>query len=154
MNDVNLSEGILEVHVDGYGFLRSDNYLSGDNDIYVSPSQIRRFRLKTGDKILGITRPAKSGEKYKALLYVKSVNGLNPEKSVSRPDFDSLTPVYPTERIVLETASNELSMRMIDLLAPIGKGQRGMIVSPPKAERPLFLKKLLMQFLLTIRRLK
>jgi len=142
MNDVNLSEGILEVHVDGYGFLRSDNYLSGDNDIYVSPSQIRRFRLKTGDKILGITRPAKSGEKYKALLYVKSVNGLNPEKSVSRPDFDSLTPVYPTERIVLETASNELSMRMIDLLAPIGKGQRGMIVSPPKAGKTTLLKKI------------
>lgn len=142
MNDVNLSEGILEVHVDGYGFLRSDNYLSGDNDIYVSPSQIRRFKLKTGDKILGITRPAKSGEKYKALLYVKSVNGLNPEKSVSRPDFDSLTPVYPTERIVLETASNELSMRMIDLLAPIGKGQRGMIVSPPKAGKTTLLKKI------------
>ena len=142
MNDVNLSEGILEVHVDGYGFLRSDNYLSGDNDIYVSPSQIRRFKLKTGDKILGITRPAKSGEKYKALLYVKSVNGLNPEKSVSRPNFDSLTPVYPTERIVLETASNELSMRMIDLLAPIGKGQRGMIVSPPKAGKTTLLKKI------------
>ncbi len=122
-------------------FLRCDNYLSGDNDIYVSPSQIRRFRLRTGDKVFGITRSPKSGEKYKALLYVKSVNGLDPETSLNRPDFDTLTPIYPRERLVLETVPNNLSTRIIDLIAPIGKGQRGMIVSPPpKAGKTTLLK--------------
>jgi transcription termination factor Rho len=140
MNDINGAEGILEVHTDGYGFLRCENYLSGDEDIYVSPSQIRRFRLKTGDKIFGITRPPKTGEKYKALLYVKNVNGLHPETCIRRPDFDSLTPIYPKERLALETTSSELSTRMIDLIAPIGKGQRGMIVSPPKAGKTSLLK--------------
>lgn len=140
MDNINGAEGILEIHQDGYGFLRCDNYLSGDNDIYVSPSQIRRFRLKTGDKIFGITRPPKSGEKYKALLYVKNVNGLDPETCINRPDFDSLTPIYPRERITLETVPNELSTRIIDLIAPIGKGQRGMIVSPPKAGKTTLLK--------------
>ena len=140
MDNINMAKGILEIHTDGYGFLRCENYLSGDEDIYVSPSQIRRFRLKTGDKIKGITRPPKQGEKYKALLYVKSVNDLNPETCINRPDFDTLTPIYPRKRIVLETTPNELSTRMIDLLAPIGKGQRGMIVSPPKAGKTTLLK--------------
>ena len=140
MDNINSAEGILEIHQDGYGFLRCDNYLSGDNDIYVSPSQIRRFRLRTGDKIFGITRPPKSGEKYKALLYMKNVNGLNPETCINRPDFDSLTPIYPRKRISLETVPNELSTRIIDLIAPIGKGQRGMIVSPPKAGKTTLLK--------------
>lgn len=140
IDNINMAKGILEIHTDGYGFLRCENYLSGDEDIYVSPSQIRRFRLKTGDKIKGITRPPKQGEKYKALLYVKSVNDLNPETCINRPDFDTLTPIYPRKRIVLETTPNELSTRMIDLLAPIGKGQRGMIVSPPKAGKTTLLK--------------
>ena len=140
MDNINSAEGILEIHQDGYGFLRCDNYLSGDRDIYMSPSQIRRFRLRTGDKIFGITRPAKSGEKYKALLYVKAVNGLEPETSINRPDFDGLTPIYPRERISLETTPDNLSTRIIDLIAPIGKGQRGMIVSPPKAGKTTLLK--------------
>ena len=142
IDNINSAEGILDVHQEGYGFLRCDNYLSGDNDIYVSPAQIRRFKLKTGDKIFGITRPAKSGEKYKALLYVKNVNGLSPETSIDRPDFDSLTPIYPRERMALETISTDLSTRLIDLIAPIGKGQRGMIVSPPKAGKTTLLKKI------------
>lgn len=140
MDNINLAAGILEIHTDGYGFLRRENYLSGDEDIYISPSQIRRFRLKTGDKITGITRPPKQGEKYKALLYVKQVNGEHPETAVRRPDFDSLTPIYPNKRIKLEVNSSDLSMRMIDLIAPIGKGQRGMIVSPPKAGKTTLLK--------------
>lgn len=139
--DVNIADGILELHTDGYGFMRSENYLSGNEDIYVSPSQIRRFNLRTGDKIYGITRPPKPGEKYKALLYVKKVNGENPESAVKRPDFDTLTPIYPEERLTLETSPTELSTRIIDLMAPIGKGQRAMIVAPPKAGKTILLKK-------------
>ncbi|SDZ33726.1 transcription termination factor Rho [Proteiniborus ethanoligenes] len=136
------AEGILELHQDGYGFLRSQNYLSGEDDIYVSPSQIRRFNLGTGDKIYGITRPPKSGERYRALLYVKKVNGENPETATKRPDFDTLTPIFPNKRITLETNHTELSTRLLDLIAPIGKGQRGMIVAPPKAGKTTFLKKI------------
>ncbi len=140
--DINTAEGILELHTDRYGFLRCKNYLTSDDDIYVSPSQIRRFNLRTGDKVFGITRPAKSGEKYKALLYVKKVNDENPENANNRPDFDTLTPIYPRKRITMETQSHELSTRIIDLISPIGRGQRGMIVAPPKAGKTILLKKI------------
>ena len=134
--------GILEVLPDGYGFLRGQNYLSGPRDIYVSPSQIRRFNLKTGDKIVGKGRIQKEGEKFQALLYVLSVNGDSPEVAQQRKPFDQLTPIYPDERITLETEPKELSTRLIDLIAPIGKGQRGLIVSPPKAGKTILLKKI------------
>nr|WP_312579515.1 transcription termination factor Rho [Sedimentibacter sp.] len=134
--------GILETHQDGYGFLRTNNYLTSEDDVYISPSQIRRFHLKTGDKISGITRPPKQGEKFKALLYVKKVNDENPELSRNRKDFDTLTPIYPNERIKLERTQKEITMRIIDLIAPIGKGQRGMIVAPPKAGKTTILKNL------------
>ncbi|NMB33351.1 MAG: transcription termination factor Rho [Clostridium sp.] len=135
-------EGVLEVLPDGYGFLRSDNYLSGPKDVYVSPSQIRRFNLKTGDKIKGKGRIPKEGEKFQALLYVQTVNGDLPETAVKRISFEYLTPIYPNKRITLETFPKELSTRLIDLIAPIGKGQRGMIVSPPKAGKTVLLKKI------------
>ena len=134
-------EGVLEVLPDGYGFLRSDNYLSGPKDVYVSPSQIRRFNLRTGDKIKGKGRIPKEGEKFQALLYVQTVNGDPPEVATKRVAFEYLTPIYPDQRISLETAPRELSTRVIDLIAPIGKGQRGMIVSPPKAGKTILLKK-------------
>lgn len=132
--------GILETHQDGYGFLRTNNYLTSEDDVYISPSQIRRFHLKTGDKISGITRPPKQGEKFKALLYVKKVNDENPELSRNRKDFDTLIPIYPNERIKLEKSQSGIAMRIIDLIAPIGKGQRGMIVAPPKAGKTTILK--------------
>ena len=132
--------GILETHSDGYGFLRTNNYLTSDEDVYISPSQIRRFHMKTGDKITGITRPPKQGEKFKALLYVKQINDVNPELSRNRKDFDSLIPIYPNERIKLESTGIDKTMRLIDLVAPIGKGQRGMIVAPPKAGKTTILK--------------
>ena len=135
-------EGVLEVLPDGYGFLRSDNYLSGSKDVYVSPSQIRRFNLKTGDKIRGKGRIPKEGEKFQALLYVQSVNGDSPEVAAKRIPFENLTPIYPDKRITLETTPRELSTRLIDLVAPIGRGQRGMIVSPPKAGKTILLKKI------------
>jgi len=134
--------GILEVLPDGYGFLRGHNYLSGPKDIYVSPSQIRRFNLKTGDKIVGKGRIQKDGEKFQALLYVTSVNGDPPEAAIKRKPFDQLTPIYPNERLTLESDPKELSTRLIDLIAPIGKGQRGLIVSPPKAGKTILLKKI------------
>lgn len=136
------ADGILEIHQEGFGFLRSDNYQSGDRDIYISPSQIRRFNLRTGDRITGITRAPKEGEKFQALLYVRGVNGDEPESVIKRPDFEDLTPIYPKGKLVMEADPKDLSTRIVDLLAPIGKGQRGMIVSPPKAGKTTFLKKI------------
>ena len=135
-------EGVLEVLPDGYGFLRSDNFLSGNKDVYVSPSQIRRFSLKTGDKVKGKGRIPKEGEKFQALLYVQTVNGDTPDVVSKRVSFEHLTPIFPEERITLETTPKELSTRLIDLIAPIGRGQRGMIVSPPKAGKTILLKKI------------
>lgn len=134
-------EGILEIAEGGFGFLRFHNFLTSDKDIYVSPSQIRRFNLKTGDKIKGITRRPNEGEKFGALLYVNTVNGDEPGVAIRRPDFDDLTPIFPNQRISLENGATELSMRLIDLVAPIGKGQRGLIVAPPKAGKTVLLKK-------------
>ncbi len=134
--------GILEVMPDGFGFIRSDNYLPGDHDIYVSPSQIRRFNLKTGDKIRGISRLPNEGERFGALLYVLTVNGDEPGVSMRRPDFEDLTPIFPREKLTLEDSPVDLSMRLIDLIAPIGKGQRGLIVAPPKAGKTVLLKKI------------
>ena len=135
-------EGVLEVLPDGYGFLRSDNFLSGTKDVYVSPSQIRRFGLKTGDNVKGKGRIPKEGEKFQALLYVQTVNGDTPDIASKRVAFENLTPIYPESRITLETTPRELSTRLIDLIAPIGRGQRGMIVSPPKAGKTILLKKI------------
>lgn len=140
--EVNVTDGILDIHIDGYGFLRTNNFLSGDDDVYISPSQIRRFKMRTGDKITGITRDAKSGEKYKALLYVRKINDLDPEIANKRSDFDQLTPIYPEKRINLERKNGQLSTRLIDLIAPIGKGQRGMIVAQPKAGKTILLKEI------------
>lgn len=132
-------EGILEVMADGFGFLRTENFLPGTGDIYVSPSQIRRFRLKTGDAIKGILRPAREGEKFGALIFVKTVNGDRPDVAARRPNFEELTPIYPEEKLRLETGTEELTGRIIDLVAPIGKGQRGMIVAPPKVGKTMLL---------------
>lgn len=142
LDDSNMGEGILEVMADGYGFLRTENFLPGANDIYISPSQIRRFNLKTGDCVRGNIRLAKENEKFNALLYVKFVNGDNPEKASKRPNFEDLTPIYPTERLTLETTRYEVSTRLIDLMSPIGKGQRGMIVAPPKVGKTMLLTKM------------
>lgn len=137
-----VQEGVLEVLADGYGFLRTENFLPGTGDIYISPSQIRRFNLKTGDLVKGNIRVAKESEKFSALLYVKNVNGDDPEKASKRPNFEELTPIYPTEKLELETVPTELSTRIIDLVAPIGKGQRGMIVAPPKVGKTILLTKM------------
>ena len=135
-------EGILELSDDGFGFLRFDNFLTSNKDIYVSPTQIRRFGLRTGDKILGIARKPRGTEKFGALLYVKEVNGLDPMTAKRRPHFDNLTPVFPDEKIVLENSSIDLSTRVMDLVAPIGRGQRGLIVAQPKAGKTVLLKKI------------
>jgi len=138
------SKGVLEVLPDGYGFLRSSdyNYLPSPDDIYVSPSQIKKFLLRTGDFVSGQVRPPKEGERFFALLRVEAVNGLPPEAIRERTLFDNLTPVYPTKKIQLESAPGEYSMRIMDLLAPIGKGQRGLIVSPPKSGKTILLQKI------------
>lgn len=136
-------EGVLEIIDQGYGFLRFKNFLSSELDVYVSPSQIRKFRMRTGDKIKGVTRIPNSNEKFRALLYVTEINGISPKLNYNRPRFDDLTPLFPDERIYLSSQNNnDLSMRIIDLLAPIGKGQRGLIVAPPKAGKTILLKKI------------
>ena len=135
------AEGILDMADDGFGFLRFNNFLTSDKDIYVAPAQIRRFRLKTGDKVKGICRPPKGDARFGALLYVVSVNGDEPGVAIRRPDFESLTPIFPREKFVLEDR-RELALRIIDLIAPIGKGQRGLIVAPPKAGKTVLLKKM------------
>lgn len=135
-------EGVLEVLPDGYGFIRGENYLSTPKDVYVSPVQIRRFKLNTGDKLRGIARKAKEGEKFPALIYVNLVNGDNPEIAMKRTDFDDLTPIFPNKRMHLESNPKEYSMRLLDLVAPIGFGQRGMIVAAPKVGKTTMLKQL------------
>lgn len=134
------ADGILEVMPDGYGFIRCENYLPGEHDVYVSPSQIRRFGLKTGDILRGNTRIKTQGEKFSALLYITTINGLNPSVACKRRNFEDLTPIFPNERLRLETNRTTTSMRIVDLVSPIGKGQRGMIVSPPKAGKTTLLK--------------
>lgn len=132
--------GILEIMPDGFGFLRIDNYTASTEDVYVSPSQIRRFSMRTGDEVLGQVRPPKDGERYFALLRVIAINMLNPELAPKRPNFELLTPVYPDQRLHLETSPSEHTTRLIDLIAPLGLGQRGMIVAPPKAGKTTVLK--------------
>ncbi|MGE5576888.1 MAG: transcription termination factor Rho [Syntrophothermus sp.] len=137
-----LSQGVLETLPDGYGFLRSGNYLPGPADIYISPSQIRRFDLRDGDVVLGQVRPPKDNERYFALLRVVAINGKDPEAAYQRPHFDKLTPIYPSSRLRLETSPKDIATRLIDIIAPLGKGQRGLIVSPPKAGKTTLLKKI------------
>lgn len=135
--------GILDIAEDGgFGFLRFDNFLTSDRDIYVSPTQIRRFNLKTGDKICGISRLPNQGERFGALLYVNSVNDQEPGEAIRRPDFSSLTPIFPNKRLSMEVSAKDLSTRLIDLIAPVGKGQRGLIVAPPKAGKTTLLKRI------------
>lgn len=132
-------EGILEV-VEGYGFLRRNNYLSGEDDVYVAASQIKKFNLKTGDLVRGVTKQAREGERFNALLFIKGVNGEEPEKAKLRPNFDSLVPIYPENRYNLELPGGDISSRIIDLICPLGKGQRGLIVAPPKTGKTTLLK--------------
>ena len=145
----NTVRGILEVMQDGFGFLRSDNFLPGEEDVYVSPSQIRRFNLKTGDMICGNKRDKAQGEKYGALLFVASVNDLPPEQSRRRSVFENMTPIFPNERIRLERPDGSTATRVVDLISPIGKGQRGMIVAPPKAGKTTLLKDIAKSILCT-----
>lgn len=144
INESGSAKGVLEVQENNnFGFLRCDNYLTSENDIYVSPSQIRRFNLRTGDEVQGKVREAKDGEKFKALLFVEKVNGDNPEKAIGRKNFETLTPIYPNERLYLETNNEkDLSSRLMDIICPIGKGQRGIIVAPPKAGKTTLLKRI------------
>ncbi len=136
-----IAEGILEVVQDGgFGFIRSDNFMPGDNDVYVSPSQIRRFNMKTGDIVRGNTRIKSQGEKYSALLYVTAINGMLPTENTHRYNFEDMTPIFPDRRLRLERQGGSMAMRIMDLISPVGKGQRGMIVSPPKAGKTTLLK--------------
>ncbi|MDO4521832.1 MAG: transcription termination factor Rho [Eubacteriales bacterium] len=132
--------GMLEVLPDGYGFIRSNGYMPGENDVYVSPSQIRKFNLKTGDMIAGNTRIKTMQEKFSALLYLTTINGMGPNEAMKRYNFEDMTPIFPNERLRMERGTRETSMRIVDLISPIGKGQRGMIVSPPKAGKTTLLK--------------
>ncbi len=134
------AHGILEVMPDGFGFIRCENYLPGENDVYVAPSQIRRFNLKTGDILKGSTRVKSPTEKFSALLYIKSINGFSLEEASKRYNFEDMTPIFPDERLKLETPGASVAMRVMDLMSPVGKGQRGMIVSPPKAGKTTLLK--------------
>ena len=144
INESNSSKGVLEIQENNsFGFLRCNNYLTGENDIYVSPSQIRRFNLRTGDEVEAKVREAKDGEKFKALLFVEKVNGESPDKAIGRKNFENLTPIYPNERLHLETDNGrDLSSRLMDFMCPIGKGQRGIIVAPPKAGKTTLLKRI------------
>ncbi|MFL5807038.1 MAG: transcription termination factor Rho, partial [Roseiflexaceae bacterium] len=135
-----LNDGILDIVSDGFGFLRGDRMLPGPNDVYVSQSQIRRFGLRTGDRVWGQIRPPKESERYYSLLRVELINSVDPETARKRPAFDQLTPIFPNEQLKLETEANILPTRLVDLVAPIGRGQRGLIVSPPKAGKTLLLK--------------
>ena len=137
-----IANGILEVMSEGYGFIRCENFLPGDNDVYVSPSQIRKFNLKTGDFIKGPKRPKNQGEKFSALMYLESVSGMSPAEATKRPSFESLTPIFPNERIHIEKNSSTVAMRVVDLICPIGKGQRGMLVSQPKSGKTTLLKQI------------
>lgn len=134
------ADGILEVMPDGFGFIRCANYLPGENDVYVAPSQIRKFGLKTGDIVCGNTRVKSQTEKFSALLYVKKINGYNPSEAAKRYNFEDMTPIFPDERLKLEMPGSSVAMRIMDLMSPVGKGQRGMIVSPPKAGKTTLLK--------------
>ena len=136
------AEGILEILPDGFGFLRGPNYISTENDVYVSPAQIRRFNMKTGDKLLGIVRPKNKNERFDALLYVKSVNGIKPDIASKRKDFEKLVPIYPETRLKLAHCDVSPSVRLVDIFTPIGKGQRGLIVAPPKAGKTTLLKQI------------
>lgn len=141
MTEDNKAEGVLEILPDGFGFLRGTNYLSTENDIYVSPNQIRKFGLKTGDFVTGVTKPDNPNEKFKGLMYIYYINGDHPSSGRNRKSFEHLVPIYPDEKLVLETEGDILSTRIIDLFSPIGKGQRGLIVAPPKVGKTVLLKK-------------
>src|SRR5215213_9517560 len=138
----NVQSGILDVLPDGFGFLRTGGYSQSKGDVYVSTSQIKRFNLRRGDLVVGQIRPAREGEKYPAMVRIETVNGQEPQKGRWRPNFDDLTPLYPMERLRLEWKPNDIAPRVIDLVAPIGKGQRGMVVSPPKAGKTTILKQI------------
>ena len=138
--EVMIAEGILEVMPDGYGFIRCENFLPGENDVYVSPSQIRRFRLKTGDILNGDMRQKNINEKFGAMTHLNKVNGIPADRALGRPNFEDLTPIFPNKRLRMETSQENMAMRIVDLISPIGKGQRGMIVSPPKAGKTTLLK--------------
>ena len=141
-DEVMVADGILEVMPDGYGFIRCENFLPGENDVYVSPSQIRRFRLKTGDILNGDMRQKNINEKFGAMTHLNKINGIPLEKALNRPNFEDLTPIFPNKRLRMETSREDMAMRILDLISPIGKGQRGMIVSPPKAGKTTLLKQI------------